>query len=221
MKYLTEFVGTFFFLFVIATAAIFASGFAPLAIGVVLIAMVYMGGHVSGANYNPAVSLALAMQKKLSWKDFGIYVICQIAAGLAAFALAFWVLGKTPGINPGVSPSTDLPFTNAQALVVEIVFTAMLACVVLNVAATKATSGNSYFGLAIGGTIVAAAYAGGGISGGAFNPAVGFSATAIKAFLDGGEWTHVWLYIVGPLLGGALGSTIWGLMHATSDAAEA
>lgn len=221
MKYLTEFVGTFFFLFVIATAAILASGFAPLAIGVVLMVMVYMGGHVSGANYNPAVSIALAMQKKLPWRDCAIYIVCQVVAGFAAFALAFWILGKTPGIAPGVSPGTDLPFTNAQALVCEIVFTAMLACVVLNVAATKATEGNSFYGLAIGGTIVCAAYAGGGISGGAFNPAVGISATAAKAFFDGGEWTNVWLYIVGPLLGGALGSTIWGLMHATSDAAEA
>lgn len=220
MKYLTEFVGTFFFLFVIATAALFASVFTPLAIGIGLMAVVYMGGHVSGAHYNPAVSLALAMQKKVSWKDCGIYMLCQIVAGFAAFALAYWIIGKTPGINPGNSPSTDLPFTNAQALVCEIVFTAMLACVVLNVAATKATSGNSFYGLAIGATIVAAAYAGGGISGGAFNPAVGISATAAKAIFESGEWTHLWLYIVGPLLGGALGSTIWGLMHATTDAVE-
>jgi aquaporin Z len=94
-------------------------------------------------------------------------VIAQLVGAFLAAAVARWLTGSAlvPGLGEGVMIS--------QGLVIEILFTFALVSVVLNTAATKATSGNSYFGLAIGFTVLAAAYAGGGISGGAFNPAVG------------------------------------------------
>jgi aquaporin Z len=117
------------------------------------------------------------------------------------------VLGKTlaPAPGDGISP--------LAALLVEILFTFALALVVLNVAATEKTKGNSYYGLAIGFTVVAGGLAASPISGGAFNPAVGIGPTIVHALVGGGTWSHLWLYIVGPLVGGALAALVFGLQE--------
>jgi aquaporin Z len=214
MKVLTEFVGTFFFLFTISLAANGGSPLAALAIGGALMVMVYMGGHLSGAHYNPAVSTALLIRKKMPAVDYVPYLLAQIAAGILAFLTGWWISGQTVAIAPGsgVDP--------AKALIVEIIFTAMLALVVLNVATHRANAGKGFYGLAIGFTIVIAAIAGGGISGGAFNPAVGIGATVIDATQGGGSFEHIWLYIVGPLAGGVLASLIYGLQEGDDADAE-
>lgn len=164
--------------------------------------MVYMGGHVSGAHYNPAVSFGAFLRRKLSAMDMVAYWAVQLIGGALAFGFGFSVSGHTPGIHPGANVHI------LQALVIEIVFTAGLVLVVLNVAATKATEGNSFYGLAIGFTIVAATFVGGPISGGAFNPAVGFGATLGSALFAHGGWSDLWLYVVGPLIGAATGAAI-------------
>src|SRR2546425_12697140 len=143
MKVLTEFVGSFLFMFAISLAAVGGSPLAPLAIGGALMAMVYMGGHVSGAHYNPAISLAALLRGKLEQKDFIPYVLAQCVGSLAAFLMGSFVTGKTVDIAPGAG------VTAMQALLVEIIFTTALALVVLNVATAKATAGNSFYGLAI------------------------------------------------------------------------
>lgn len=211
MKVLTEFVGTYLFLFVISLAAVSGSPFAPVAIGCALVVMVYMGGHRSGAHYNPAVSLGLMLQKKMPSKDFVPYVIAQIVAGILAFATGFYITGKTVAIAPGTG------FNATQALVVEVLFTLALVLVVMNVAASKKTEGNSFYGIAIGFTVLAAATAGGGVSGGAFNPAVGIGATVSDALFGKGTWANLWIPVVGPLVGGALGSVIWSMQEAATD----
>ncbi|HYM67443.1 MAG TPA: aquaporin [Patescibacteria group bacterium] len=200
-KLLTELVGTFVFLTVIALSG-WAGPFAPLPIGVALAAMVYMGGHVSGAHYNPAVSFALFLRRAIDSWTMVAYWGVQLAGAVLAFAAADLISAHTPGIHPGVG------VTWLQALSAEVLFTAALALVVLNVAATAATAGNSYFGIAIGFTVMAGAFAVGPISGGAFNPAVGFGATAVAALLGHGGWSDLWLYIVGPLAGAAIGAGI-------------
>ena len=242
MKVLTEFVGTFLFLFVIALAAVSGSPLAPLAIGGALMVMVYMGGHRSGAHYNPAVSFALFLQKKMPAKDFGPYVVAQVVAGILAFWTGYFVTGRTVAIGPniehlmmraasmaGASEDARRELGKAfplgasgsaypvPALIVEILFTMALVLVVMNVAASKKTEGNNYYGLAIGFTIVAAAVAGGGISGGAFNPAVGIGATIIHALFGRGTWEYLWIPIVGPLVGAAMGSYIWSLQERATD----
>ncbi len=203
MKLLTEFVGSFLFMLAISLAVAGGGGLAPVAIGCALMVMVYMGGHISGAHYNPAVSLAILIRGKMDGKDLIPYWIAQILGGIAAFMVGYWLTGTTSGIAPGegVEP--------LKAVVVEVLFTCMLALVVLNVATAKATAGNSFYGLAIGFTIVVAAIAGGGISGGAFNPAVGIGATVAHALMGKGDWSHLWIYIVGPLVGGALAAGIF------------
>jgi aquaporin Z len=213
-KLLTELVGTFLFLIVIALSGA-AGPLAPLAIGGALMAMVYMGGHVSGAHYNPAVSLAVFLRGKLGVAELVSYWVVQLVAAALAFSFGYLVSGHAGGIHPGPNVLA------ISALAVEIAFTTALVVVVLNSAATRATEGNSFYGLAIGITIAAAAFTGGPISGGAFNPAVGFGATFGSVLFAGGSWSDLWLYFVGPLAGAAIGAGIhWFQVRGSETALE-
>jgi aquaporin Z len=141
------------------------------------------------------------------------YWAAQVLGAVLAFSFGYLVSGTSGGIHPGAHVGW------LSALSVELLFTAGLAMVVINVAATEETQGNSFYGLAIGIFIAAAALVGGPISGGAFNPAVGFGATFGSAAFAGGGWSDLWLYLVGPLLGGVLGAAVhwaqqWGLAAA-------
>src|SRR5713101_1708572 len=208
-KLVTEGLGTFIFLTVIGLSGPIGP-LAPLAIGAALMVMVYMGGHISGAHYNPAVSFGVFLRRKLDAADMVAYWVAQLVGAALAFVFGYLASGHTPGIHPG--PKVQV----LQALAVEILFTTALVLVVLNVASTKATEGNSFYGLAIGFTIVAAAFAGGPISGGAFNPAVGFGATLGSAVFAGGSWSDLWIYFVGPLIGAAIAAGIHHLQVGSS-----
>lgn len=206
-KYLTEFIGTFF---LTLTACLTVSGERPipaLAIGSSLMIMVYMGGHISGGHYNPAVSLAVLLRKKFPSSDFVPYVISQLLGGTAAAWIAYLVVGKTINVAPGAGVSIT------SALLVEALFTFALALTVLNVACSEKTKGNSFYGLAIGFTVVVGAFAGGWISGGAFNPAVGTGPNVINALFGGGTWGNIWIYYAGPLAGGALAAVVFGIQE--------
>ncbi len=139
------------------------------------------------------------------------YWVAQLVGATLAFAFGYLVSGHTPGIHPGAKVQIF------QALAVEVVFTAALVLVVLNVAATKATQGNSFYGLAIGFTIVAAIFAGGPISGGAFNPAVGFGATLGSVLFGSGGGSDLWIYVVGPFIGAAVGAGIHQLQVGSQE----
>ncbi len=211
-KLLTELVGTFLFFTVISLSGPIGP-LAPLAIGGALMAMVYMGGHVSGAHYNPAVSLGVFLRGKLGTTELLSYWAVQLVAAALAFSFGYLVSGHAGGIHPGRGVGA------VSALAVEFVFTTALVVVILNSAASRATQGNSFYGLAIGITIVAAAFTGGPISGGAFNPAVGFGATLASALFAGGSWSDLWLYLAGPLLGGIAGAGIHWVQVRGSEAA--
>jgi len=206
-RYLTEFIGTFFLVLTVGLTVIGGTPMAPLAIGCSLMIMVYMGGHVSGGHYNPAVSFALALRGKMAWADFVPYVVAQVVGAL----VAAWVVLATTGHTFAPEPSPTA--TAMQALGIELLYTFALALVVLNSATHSATKGNSFYGLAIGFTIVVAAFAGGPISGGAFNPAVGIGSTVLHATLGAGTWAHLWLYLVGPLAGGALAAAVFAVQE--------
>lgn len=200
-KLLTELVGTFLFLSVIALSKPMGT-LAPLAIGGVLMVVVYMGGHISGGHFNPAVSFGLWLRRKINLVTMLTYWVAQLIGAALAFIFGYVVSGHTPGIAPAHGA------TWIQALAVEAVFTGLLVLTVLNVAATRATEGNSFYGLAIGFAIVVGAFAGGPISGGAFNPAVGFGALLGKTLFAGGNFDPFWIYVVGPLVGGAIAAGI-------------
>lgn len=203
-KYLTEFIGTFFLVLSITLSVITGQALAPLAIGGTLMVMIFMGGHISGGHFNPAVSLAAMMRGALPGAQLLPYWIAQIAGAIIAALLGNYIAGGSVAIAPGADVSI------MAALLVELLFTFALALVVLNVATAKGTAGNSFYGLAIGFTVVAGAIAGGGISGGAFNPAVGIG-LSLGAMLAGTGGSWVWLYIVAPLLGGALAAVVFKL----------
>lgn len=209
-KYVTEFIGTFFLVLTICFMVLGSSMLAPaMAIGLILMVMVYMGGHVSGGHYNPAVSLTVLLRKKMPAADFAPYVIAQSAGAIVAAFVAYAVLGKTFPVAPGDGISAF------GALLVEALFTFALCLTVLNVAYCDRTKGNSYYGLAIGLAITVGVAAGGGISGGAFNPAVGIGPIVANALLGGGSWGNLWIYLVGPLLGGAIAAVVFGMQEGT------
>ena len=202
-KYLVEFIGTFFLVLTVGMSVIDpgAGALAPLAIGSALMIMVYAGGHVSGGHYNPAVTLAVWLRGRCPNCDVPGYWISQIAGAFAASALALYLKG-----NPTVIPD-DIKL--GPAFVAELVGTFALAYVVLNVATAKATAGNSNYGLAIGFTVMVMAFALGGISGGAFNPAV---ATGIT-FMHIEKTANLWLYLLGDLAGGALAALVFKIVN--------
>ena len=202
-KYLVEFIGTFFLVLTIGMVVIDpgAGALAPLAIGSALMIMVYAGGHVSGGHYNPAVTLAVWLRGRCASVDVLPYWISQILGAFAAGALALYLKG-----NPTVTPAE---VKIVPAFIAELVGTFALCYVVLNVATAKATAGNSNYGLAIGFTVMVMAFALGGISGGAFNPAV---ATGIT-FMHIEKSANLWLYLFGDLAGGALAALAFKFIH--------
>ena len=219
-KYTIEFIGTFFLVFVIALTTndpqIWAGGgtpFAPIAIGTILMVMVFMGGHISGAHYNPAVTLACWINKKIESKDAIAYMIVQVIGAIAAALMFYFIFGRTANAP---QPLAGFEY-NLKPMLVELIFTFALTMVVLNVAVSKDVAGNSYYGLAIGFTILASAYAGGPVSGGAFNPAVGTGPTLVHAMLGGGSMEFWWIYIVGPFLGAALAAVIYKATNAPEN----
>jgi len=207
-KLVTELVGTFFLVLVIALVSAAPGPMGPLAIGSILMVMVYMGGHVSGAHYNPAVTLGVLLRKAMPAAEAAGYWAAQLMGAVLAAFSAWAIVGHTfaPGPAPGAVP--------IPALLVEILFTAALVLVVLAVAGTRATEGNSYFGLAIGFTVLAGAIAGGGISGGAFNPAVGLGPMIVHALAGYPQaLANAWLYVVGPGVGAVLAVIIYRAQH--------
>lgn len=202
-KYITEFIGTFFLVLTIGCTVIpgAAGVIPPIAIGAALMVMIFAGGHVSGAHYNPAVTLAVFIRGRCNAKDVLPYWIAQFTAGLAAAFVAVYLTGKS---------GTPMVISNVPAaFVAEFLFTFALAYVVLNTATAKGTANNSFYGLAIGMTVMAGAFAVGGISGGAFNPAVAVGIATMKLV----SFSQIWLHLVADLAGGLMAGMIFKFIN--------
>lgn len=203
-KYIVEFVGTFLFLLVIGLCAIEPGGagaMAPLAIGTILMVMVYAGGYISGGHYNPAVTLGVWMRGKCDGKDVPFYMIAQVLGAALGSFLA--VKLRSPELVTAATPHV------LSALVAELIFTFALAYVVLHTATSKQTAGNSYYGLAIGFTLMTAAYSIGGISGCAINPAVAVGLTVMGL----SKLANLWIFLVANFAGGALAAVLFKLVN--------
>jgi aquaporin Z len=198
-KYLTEFIGTFFLVLTIGCTVIpGAPGvIPPLAIGAALMVMIFAGGHVSGAHYNPAVTLGVWLRGRCTTGDLIPYWAAQVIAAVVASFVALFLVGspKAAALTPAVAP----------AFVAEFLFTFALVYVVLNTATAKATSGNSFYGLAIGFTVLTGAFAVGGVSGGAFNPAVAVGLVTMGLV----SAQSIPVHIVADLLGGAVAALVF------------
>jgi aquaporin Z len=199
-KYITEFIGTFFLVLTIGMVVVGGKGnFAPLAIGSVLMVMVFAGGHISGAHYNPAVTLAILLRGKISVGEAAIYMIVQVMGSIVASLTVIYLMSDK-------IPDNAVEMISApRGLLAEFLATFALAYVVLNVATSKATNGNSFYGLAIGFTVLTMALAFGGISGGAFNPAVAVGISILKLV----AWSSLWVYLVGCFAGAAAAALIF------------
>ncbi len=200
-----ELIGTFFLVFTVGMTVIDpgAGALAPLAIGSALAVMVFAGGHISGAHYNPAVTLGVWFRGNIALPEAVAYWVAQvIGAILAALAVAY--------LKPAM-PAQPLNDSLAvgPALLAEFLFTFALVYVVLNVATAKGTEGNSFYGLAIGFTVMVGAFAVGGISGGAFNPAVAIGGSIMSIF----AWGNIWIYLVAELVAGAAAALVFVLLH--------
>jgi len=194
-KYVVELIGTFFFVLTIGAVVIGggAGNAAPLAIGSALMVMIYAGGHVSGGHYNPAVTLGVTLRGRCSFAEAPIYIASQLfGSALAAMVVKY--------LEAKAKAPTPIALDLGPALLAEFLFTFALVWVVLNSATAKGTAGNSFYGLAIGFTVLIGAYAVGNISGGAFNPAVALGI----AILNITEIGNLWVYWVPEFIAGAL-----------------
>ncbi|MDX6647110.1 MAG: aquaporin [Miltoncostaeaceae bacterium] len=191
-KITVEFIGTFFLMFTVGMAVATAGNLAPLAIGGVLMVMVFAGGHISGGHYNPAVSTAVLVRGRMALREYVPYVVTQTVGAIVA-GLLIRGLGYAPHDAAAVAGA-------GKMLVVEFLFTFALGWVVLNVATAKGTESNSFYGLAIGSTVAIGIFAAGSVSGGAFNPAVALGGSVLGLF----TWSHIWIYLLAELVGGAV-----------------
>ena len=202
-KLVAELIGTFFLVFTVGQAVV-APGvaeFAPIAIGFALAVMVYATGHVSGGHVNPAVTLGVFLRGKIKAPELVGYWIAQlIGAVLAALAVRY--------LKGEIAPATT-PLAVGPSLLAEFLFTFALVFVVLNVATARGTEGNSFYGLAIGGTVMVGAFAVGGVSGAAFNPAVAVGAVLVSLV----RVADLWIFLVAELLGGAAAALVFNALR--------
>ncbi|RNL78550.1 MIP/aquaporin family protein [Nocardioides marmorisolisilvae] len=205
-KYVTELIGTFFLVFTVISAVSTKAELAPLGIGAVLMVMIFAGGHISGAHYNPAVSIAAFVRGRLDSSDLAPYIVSQLIGSTLAALLGLWMFDNT-------APDKWTGKPLGMALVVEILFTFALAYVVLNVATSKDHPDNSFYGLAIGFTVAAGAVAVGAISGAAFNPAVAFGVSLTQL----SPWANIWVYWLAQVIGGILAGVTFKALN-PSDA---
>lgn len=200
-KYVVEFIGTFFLVITICMTVLGDLGsFAPIAIGSMLMVMIYAGGHISGAHFNPAVTLAVYLRGKCPAADIFPYILAQIIGGLLAAVIAAVLLGSM-----GVEDPTPKVIQPVPALIAEFLGTFALCYVILHSATAKGTEGNSFYGLAIGFTVLACAFAFGAISGGAFNPAVAFGISLANML----SWGDIWIFLIANFAAGAAAAYVF------------
>lgn len=200
-QYLMEFLGTMFW--------VLAIGFSgnPIAIGVMIMVMVYMGEHISGAHYNPAVTLAVWMRGKIGPKDVAGYMIAQVVGAFAAALIFYLVQERT------FAPAPVAGVEIWKSIFLELLFTFVLSSVYLAVTTSNKLKGNYIYGLAIGFTVLAGAFSVGNITGGAFNPAVALGPQLMDTLEGGTALGKFYIYFVGCFGGGALAAIVYKYLN--------
>ena len=199
-KITTEFIGTFFLSLTICTAAVYGSAgeYAPFGIAATLMVMIYAGGHISGAHYNPAVTVSIYLRGACEKDEVLPYIASQVIAAVSA-AIVVENLLRPDELSP---VAFEL---GTEAVVAELLFTFALAYVILNVATTESTSGNGYYGAAIALVVLAGAITVGSISLASFNPAV------TSALIVSGKLTLAdsWMHFVPQFIGAVLATYVY------------
>jgi aquaporin Z len=198
-KWIVEFIGTFFLVYVIGCVSLQDHVLlGPLAIGASLMVMIFAGGHISGAHYNPSVTLGVWIRGACTTLEASFYLVAQVIGAIVGSLAAAFLFGH--GSSPAASTVTA-----TQVMLAEVLGTFALVYTVLNVATAPATAGNSFYGLAIGFTVFAQAVAVGKISGGAFNPAVAVGVAVLG--LANGE--NLWIYWLSEFLGAGIAAVLF------------
>ena len=200
-KYIIEGIGTYFLVLIIGLTG------NPIAIGIGLSILVYMGAHISGAHYNPVVSLAMIIRGEISIMECLKYILSQC---IGAFAGAYSIV--LLGVDAlSVVSNTD---SMTSFFMAEIIFTFLLVFVILNVATHPDTKNNQYYGLAYGLTVAAGAFSVGEISGAVFNPAVSFGPSLLSLINPDLEFSNLVShnFFIYYLSATAIGSVIAGLL---------
>lgn len=203
-KYVIEFIGTFFLVLAVCAAVRSQQelqNFAPLFVGLVLTAMIYAGKSFSGAHYNPAVSLAIFLRRKLRLVDMIGYWVIQLMAGVIGAIVAAKVFNYQTSLFSVTEP--------IAAITAEGIGTFALVFVILCVATSARSANNDYYGLAIGSVVVAMAYIVGPISGGVFNPAVALGLAVFEKL----DWNSLWVYLVGSITGAVIAVILYKVLR--------
>lgn len=205
-RFAVEALGTFFLTFTVVAGVLGGVPYTPLAAGAMLMVMVYAGAHISGGHYNPAVTAAVLWRGRIGVREATGYWIAQLAAGVVGAVVARLVVDPTK--------ATTLTLSGEQLVaagLVELVYTFALCYVVLNVATSSDQRDNGFYGLAIGFTVAAGAFAVGGISGGSFNPAVTLGGAVGGLF----AWSSLWVYFVAEIAAGWLAGLVFLALNPT------
>lgn len=216
-KYLAEMIGTMVLVFIGCGSAIFNNGcgtpaqvlMVAVAFGVAVVAMAYTIGGISGCHINPAITLGVWMSGRMSGKDAGMYMLFQVIGGFIGSLLLYIIIATMPEFQSATLTGANYCEAGAvPGLVAEIIFTCVFVLVVLGTTDSKVGAGN-FAGLAIGLSLVIVHIALIPITGTSVNPA---RSLAPAVFNGGDALAQVWVYIIGPFIGGALAACIWGVL---------
>jgi len=208
-KYLAELVGTFMFMMVgyvsvanfgLADPHVGGTLVVPFSFGLGLLAAIFAFGHVSGGHFNPAVTVAMILDKRTTPVDGVGYIVAQIIGAIGAAAVVLVTISKDAVAAGVTKPGTGI--SDISALILEAIFTAIFLVVIL----TTSKRSGALAAIAIPLTLVAIHFAIANVTGSSVNPA-----RSIGSALVGGDLTSLWIYLVGPTIGGIIG---WGIFQA-------
>ena len=225
-KYLAELVGTFVLTFLgcgaavalgcgTDTASIVGTAFA---FGLAVVAMAYTIGGISGCHINPAISLGCFLSGRMSAKDCGMYIVFQVIGAILAAAVLAGIVGTAPeAVITTKTGANACAFGVTNGLIVEIVLTMLFVLVVLGATAKTNGATNNFAGLAIGLSLILIHLVGIHFTGTSVNPARSIG----PALFEGGDaLNQLWVFIVGPFVGGALAACIWKIIDCNCDKKE-
>lgn len=212
-RYLSEFIGTFALVFV-GTGAVVVNDSqggmlghvgVSISFGLIIMVMIYAVGEISGAHFNPAVTVGFAISKRFGWQEVPAYIASQTMGALLGSLLIRFLLPRHETLGATI-PTIDMP----QAFVMEVILTFFLMFVIINVAIGAKEKGITA-GLAIGATVLLCAMFAGPITGASMNPA-----RSLAPALVSGSTTALWIYLTAPFVGAALAVLCWQWLHQES-----
>ena len=208
-KLLAELLGSYVLLTIggfaiVSTAAgIHASLAIPLGFGLGLLVALYMFGEVSGGHYNPVVSLAVLLDARINVMTFGTYIVAQIIGFVLAGYTILWAFGEGAVAVTVTNPAAGV--SDLDTILLEALGTALLVGVIMRVTKSEVVGSTAFIGIAL--TLTAITIAFGSFTGGSFNPG-----RSIGSAVAAADFTNLWLYLVGPLVGAVAG---WGAYKIT------